>query len=390
MQRPYGHLDARLAKLLWGIAAVLAIAAIPMTGCKGFFIPVCQANNDCPTSTTTGTDTGTGTGSARGGSFHAGTVAVSNSAPRQSVIYVADPARQRVQGFSVSSRGLAPMRPFYTAGQTTVAVALSMKTHLLFRATREGVIYIDRIENDGAPAPENRQQAAALVGHPSALAIDGTKNLLFVASSDPASLRVFHVDSKRGTLQPSAQDAISLGPWDPVQMALTLNGQNVFIALGKGGVDGFRIGTNGTLNGRIHISPTDPGVSQDNALAFDREGKYLFVGERGAGIRAFSLQPDGALTGISGSPADGWATGPSALVVSSEDGVLYASYPSLKEIVAYRVGPTGDVTPLRVVSFSSAASSSALSLGIDGAHLFTLAQDGSLRALPTSEFLPSR
>lgn len=382
MQRPHDGLDAEIRKLLWGIAALLVAAAPAMTGCKGFFIPVCQANNNCPTSSTTPP------ASVHSGPLHAGRVSVSGSVQQPSVIYVADPARQRVQGFSMSNDRLVPMQPFYTAGQTTIAVALSEKDHLLFRATREGIIYIDRIESDGALAPDNRQQVAAFVPHPAALVIDSTRNLLFVASSNPASLRVFEIDAKTGTLQLSAQGAISLGASNPVQLALTPNHRYVFAALGGDGVDGFQIHANGTLSSRIHVSPMHPGVSQDNALAFDSGGKYLFVGEAGVGIRVLSLGSDGALAGISGSSVTGPSTGPSALAVSS-DGILYASYPALKEIAAYKIGSGGDIALFRTVPFSSAASPSALSIGIDGANLFTLMQDGNLHALRTAEFASS-
>lgn len=377
-----------MRKLLWGVAALLVATAPAMTGCKGFFIPVCQANNNCPTSSTTPPAT-TPPASVHSGPLHAGRVSVSGFVQQPSVIYVVDPARQRVQGFSMSHDRLVPMQPFYTAGQTTIAVALSEKEHLLFRATEEGAIYVDRIGNDGAPTPENLQQAVASVAHPAALAIENKRNLLFIASSNPASLRVFKIDAKTGTLQLSAQGAISLGASNPVQLALTPNHRYVFVALGGDGVDSFQIHANGTLSSRIHVSPMHPGVSQDNALAFDGGGKYLFAGEAGVGIRVLSFGPDGALAGISGSSVAGPSAGPSALAVSS-DGILYASYPALKEIAAYKIGSGGDIALIRTVPFSSAASPSALSIGIDGANLFALTQGGNLHALRTAEFVSSR
>lgn len=298
----------------------------------------------------------------------------SSVARAQSFVYVNNQdTTNTISGFSVETNGVLtaiPGSPFITggAGSTTTCYGL------------------DRI------------------------AISATAKLLFVSNSGDQTISAFQIDTSTGSL--------TLAPGSPVASGLTLDSCGIMslaatpdgqylMASSNGRIQSFSIAANGALT---------PAVLTTNCCApmvgmkISADGKLLAVSNE-TSVSIYTINPDGSLTLVPGSPFPQMGTGlVSGLEFSCAADRLYASEASFGKTAitdAWSVSASGTLTPIAGSPFlSSGTDANVVLLSPDNAHLFTtdqldnavtsfnVAADGSLARIgafgsPASLHVPS-
>ncbi|MGC1870667.1 MAG: beta-propeller fold lactonase family protein [Acidobacteriaceae bacterium] len=325
-----------------------AIVLIGTTGCTGFFIPVCQANNDC----------GGGTGTY------------------SSYAYVANATTGTLTGFPVPTATFTTLTgTSYTLGTTPTALAATPSGAFLYVATLAGSIFVYTIGTNGALTIGNGGSPVVQALYPTWMTIDPSGNWLFVVSKSSPQLLIFQINTSTGVITQSSQGTVALSSGNPTQVYVTPNNQYVYIGLGPGGTDGFTFNSStGAVSGKVHLAPLN-GAS-DNSFAADNDSAYLFVGEAGTGIRSLAIGTGGGLTEVTGSPFAS-QLGPQSIVVDPTNAYVYVANRTANVITGYTLGTDGTLKPLSTSPFSTGSTPNAMSLDSTGTYLFVVNSGGS-------------
>jgi len=214
--------------------------------------------------------------------------------------------------------------------------------------------------------------------------MDRSGKWLFVASSAAGGLQEFQIDAASGALH-SVSQAPALDPGKPIEVYLTPNNQELFVALGNGGVDAFPFdSTTGATGARQHIAPLHSG-SADTVVTSDSASRNLYVSEANTGIRAFSIGSGATVQEISGSPFGSPQTAPTSMMIAASSGDLVVANSPAKSIVQYSIAADGS---LAVVSRSSSPTDSSPAALISGKNGNVLSI--SKNAVPKLAHLPSQ
>jgi 6-phosphogluconolactonase len=334
----------------WVTSALLAaIVLIGTTGCGGgFFIPVCQANNDC------------GGGSGTFSSF----------------AYVANATTATLAGFPIPTAAFTTLTgTSYTLGTTPTALAATPKGAFLYVATLAGSIFMYTIGTNGALTLGNGGSPVVQALYPTWMTIDPSGNWLFIVSKSSPQLLVFQINTSSGVITQTSQGTILLSSGNPTQVYVTPNNQFVYIGLGPGGTDGFTFNSStGAATGKVHLAPLN-GAS-DNTFAADATSAFLFVGEAGSGIRSLAIGTDGSLAEVAGSPFTS-PLGPQAIVVDPTNTYVYVANRTENVITGYTLGTDGSLTQLSSSPFATGSTPNAMSLDSTGKYLFVVNSGGS-------------
>lgn len=331
-----------------GTALLAAIVLIETTGCGGFFIPVCQANNDC----------GGGNGTY------------------SSYAYVANATTGTLTGFPVPTAAFTTLTgTSYTLGTTPTALAATPSGAFLYVATLAGSIFVYTVGTNGVLTLGNGGSPVVQALYPTWMTIDPSGNWLFVVSKSSPQLLVFQINTSSGVITQTSQGTILLSSGNPTQVYVTPNNQYVYIGLGPGGTDGFTFNSStGVVSGKIHLAPLN-GAS-DNSFAADNNSAYLFVGEAGSGIRSLAIGTGGGLQEVTGSPFAS-QLGPQSIVVDPSNTYVYVANRTANVITGYTLGTGGTLTPLSTSPFSTGSTPNAMSLDSTGKYLFVVNSGGS-------------
>ena len=329
-------------------ALLAAVVLIETTGCSGFFIPVCQANNNC----------GGGNGTY------------------SSYAYVANATTGTLAGFPVPTATFTTLTgTTYTLGTTPTALAATPNGAFLYVATLAGSIFLYTIGTNGVLTLGNSGTPVVQALYPTWMTIDPSGNWLFVVSKSSSQLLIFQINTSTGTITQTSQGTIALSSGNPTQVYVTPDNQYVYIGLGPGGTDGFTFNSStGVVSGKIHLVPLN-GAS-DNTFAADNNSAYLFVGEAGTGIRSLAIGTGGGLTEVTGSPFAS-QLGPQSIVVDPTNAYVYVANRTANLITGYTLGTGGTLTPLSTSPFSTGSAPNAMSLDSTGKYLFVVNSGGS-------------
>jgi 6-phosphogluconolactonase (cycloisomerase 2 family) len=322
-----------------------------MLGCGSgkFFVPTCQQTNSC------------------GG----------GSTSYSSYTYVANQ--------TIGTLGLLPIpkKTFssltsqtITLGTPPSALAATPKGTFLYVATNPGPIFVYSIGSNGALTLGNNGSYVATTLLPVSMAIDPSGQWLFLVSQSISTLLEYQIDPSTGALTPVGQGTpLDIG--SPTQVYVTPDDKNVYVGIGTGGIDGFAFNsTTGALSNGQHYATKGGAGSSVNALAADNNSAFLFAGETGSGIRAFSIGTNGALKEISGSPFS-TQLGPKSIVVDPTNQFVYVASSTAGSITGYSMASSGALTQLSSSPFSTGAAPVAMSLDSTGAYLFVVCNGGS-------------
>ncbi len=328
-----------------------------MTGCSGFFVPLCQEYNTCTSTTTTGTTGTTATTAAiasTGGP-------ITPSGLNSSYVYVANANNSTIGAFAIASGKLATIpSSTVTTPALPTAIAGTPNGKFLYLATSDGAIYLNTIASAGNLEAGNSGNPVATAVQPTWMSMDRTGKWLFVASSSAKDMQEFQIDAATGALHFVSQGP-ALDPGRPTEAYLTPDNHEMFVALGKGGVDAFPFdAATGTLGTRQHIAPLHAGLSADDALTTDTASRNLFVAEANAGIRVFTIGAGAALQEISGSPFGLAQKVPTSLAVDRSSGNLFVASSDSNTITEYSIASDGALAVVSRKSSSTDSSPAAL------------------------------
>lgn len=347
-----------LSGALCGLAIVFLAVVVPATtGCKGFFMPVCQANNDCVSS-------GSGSGSGSG------------SATYSSYAYVANATTETIAAFPLPTATFTSISgTSYNLSSALSALAATPKGTFLYVATGgNGSVFVYSIGTNGALTLGNSGSPVASTLNPTWMTIDPSGNWLFMVSSDLTALFEYQINPTTGALTQIGQ-GITLDAGSPTQVYVTPNDQYLYVGLGSGGTDGFTFNsTSGALSGQMHLAPLN-GAS-DNTFAADNNSAYLFVGEAGSGIRVLTIGTGGALKEVTGSPFTS-PLGPQSIVVDPSNTYVYVANRTANVITGYTLGTGGTLTQLSSSPFATGSAPTAISLDSTGKYLLVINAGGS-------------
>jgi len=247
------------------LAITVGLGALALlAGCKSFFTAV----------TTT-----TGTGTA-------------------SFVYVANVASTGSGGtlteYSLTSGVLAQLSGSpITLPATPTSVVVAPNDAFLFVGTDLGV-FLYTINSDGT-LTEGNTDTIVYQGptQPVSMAIDSTSSWLIIANKTSTELDALPLDPTTGVPTTPTPASITLSAASPVQVTMAPANNNVFVALGSGGVNALSFTASNASNplGKPVGINLLKGSTAANAVAVDTTSAYLFIGEStsGSGLRLISI-----------------------------------------------------------------------------------------------------
>jgi len=261
------------------------------------------------------------------------------------VLYVAGRAGG-VSGFQINSDGslLAVAGSPFVAGMDPFAVAIDPSTRFLYVANKLSAnISIFTIGTGGILTSVGTIIAGL---NPVGLAIDKNAVNLYAASSS-AGTYVYKINQNDGTL--TRVDIVV--PHSGVSSAVAVDpiGQFVYVANGAapGAIDAYaRNASTGDLTLTSAASfPT--GGTNPTAIAIDPTGTHLYATNQDSNtVAAFTINADGSLTKVTGSP---FVTGqmPTSATVDPSGKFLYLTNFNSATVSVYNIGPDGALTSRR-------------------------------------------
>lgn len=334
------RLRISLAGVLCGLAIVFLAVVVPSTtGCSGFFIPVCQANNDC----------GGGNGTY------------------SSYAYVANSTIGTIEEFPVPTATFTSLTgSSLSLGAVPTALAATPTGTLLYVSTTSSSVVVYTIGTNGALT----QGTAVSSLLPTGMTVDRSGTWLFVVSSSSQQVVPYQINSSTGAL--TAQSTVVLDGY-PTQVYFTPNNQYVYIGVGNSGTDVFTFNSStGAMSKVQHLAAS--GVGSDNTFAADNNSNYLFIGEAGTGVRECTIGSGGALTVVG--TVGTTEVGPSSIVVDPTNTYVYVSYKGSQEIVGYTLATGGTLTPFSSSPITTGSLPVAMSLDSTGKYLFAISSGG--------------
>ena len=276
------------------LSLLLLLAVLPgMTGCNGFFVPVCVETDTCPapvagvptvtgisptsgpvaggtsvtitgtnftgatavsfgsTAVTNGTVNSTGTqitvtspAASSSGTVYitvttsGGTSATSSASQftygsaAASYIYVANATASTLTALSLSSGTLTALSGSpYTLGTAPSAVAITPSGSLLYVASSSGNVYVYTVAANGSLTLGNGGKSVTSLLNPSYMTVDKTGTWLFLISQSLTQMFEYQINPTTGVLTAPAGNPTSTVTLssDPAQIYITPNNQYVYV-----------------------------------------------------------------------------------------------------------------------------------------------------------------
>lgn len=208
---------------------------------------------------------------------------------------------------------------------------------------------------------------------PKLVIMDSAGSYLYVGNSGSADISVFSIDSGSGVLSQVGTN-FQLGI-SPLNMKLSPSGKFLYVTGGsqQAGSPGYIaiLSVNAGVLGLISI--IQPG-SSPYGLAIDPSGSHLYTANFGDNtISEFTINADGSLTELSGSPIGESSsnTSPVCLLIDNSGKYLYvANQQSAGNLGAYAIGSDGGLSLLSNSPFPTAAQPSFIAADPSGKYLF--------------------
>lgn len=183
----------------------------------------------------------------------------------------------------------------------------------------------------------------------------------------------------------------------PTQM-VTVQKKFLYISSADGTVTGNLIDPTTGFMTLVPNSPTN--VAGGSSIAADPSGQHIFVGDvSGQQISVFTVNADGSLTAVAGSPFATSGMAPKVIVTDGTGKFLYASDGGASGLLgAFAISATGGLTPVTGNPFSiytakiAGEASGKFLLGVTGlsgdnrVHVLAIAADGTLAEVSGSPF----
>ena len=344
---------------------------LALSGCGKFFQP-----------------NSTGSGSGGGG----GTPTPTPGSTLDSIYVVnSNPNLLTTAGFSLSSTGTLGNLNISPASTGTLSntIAINPAGSLVWVGSLLGAIYVYVVNSNGTLSLGNNGQAlpissvsiSGMVVDPSGRYLLVLSNTSLTGGGTPPNVSVFQINPTNGTLTALTENGnpyVSLDNGSAVQIAFAPNGTQVYVTLGTGGVDALTFSPiNGGLSKlSVHLNPLGNGYA-DQGLATDPKGKYLFVTETGGnGVRVLTINPDGTLNEVAGSPYP-TGLGAKSVVVDKTGAYVYVANSTINTISGFSLSSTGTLAPLAGSPYGTGSGPQALAEDNTSGYLVAICGAGN-------------
>jgi 6-phosphogluconolactonase (cycloisomerase 2 family)/Zn-dependent membrane protease YugP len=209
----------------------------------------------------------------------------------------------------------------------------------------------------GSPVATGGLGANAACSSVNRLALSAGNNLLFVSNGGDQSISAFAINPTSGALTAAAgspfASGLTLDACSGISLSATPDGR-FLMASSNGQIKTFSIGAGGVLSA---LSTATNSVVPNASMKISANGHLLAV-SNGASVSVFSINPDGSLTAVAGSPFAETGTATLAgLDFSSTSGLLYGAEASATASLAdaWTVGTNGALSAVTGSPFSIGA-----------------------------------
>src|SRR4051812_2236730 len=208
----------------------------------------------------------------------------------------------------------------------------------------------------GSPVATGGLGANAACSSVNRLALSAGNNLLFVSNGGDQTISAFAIDPTSGALTAAGSplaSGLTLDACSGISLSATPDGR-FLMASSNGKITTFSIGAGGVL---ASLSTAANPVVPNASMKISANGQLLAV-SNGASVSVFSINPDGSLTAVAGSPFAEAGTGTLAgLDFSSTSGLLFGAEASATAAFAdaWTIGANGALSSVAGSPFSTTA-----------------------------------
>ncbi|HLH19717.1 MAG TPA: beta-propeller fold lactonase family protein [Bryobacteraceae bacterium] len=239
----------------------------------------------------------------------------------QNFAYVANSASGNVTGYFVDSftPNLTPLptSPFPAVTPTSVVVD-PHRPFVYVTNLGPGILTIGSVQGwkinpvTGALTPTNNGASLPTGYTPTDAIIDATGSFLYVANSGSTSVSVYSIDQTTGDLTANGPPVATVG--GPFSIALiAISGQQFAYVLETGGIEPFRIESNGQLTSVNGFVPIDSStLTWITAVSLGPASNFLYVADSNGKI--WEAQAAGGSVNVFGSVSSGTNTSPQYIV----------------------------------------------------------------------------
>jgi 6-phosphogluconolactonase len=260
-----------------------------------------------------------------------------------------------VAGFSLANGALSVISG--SAWQVSLepnALAITPNNAYLYMGSAAGGIYVYTIGSNGAISLGNSGAPVATGVEPSVLRVDPTGKWLIGADAFAGEAYVFQIGSG-GVLTSISSSFITLNSTTPAtDMQITPSGSYIFVSCGTAGIYTLSFNSSNGAMAQVHgvLSPKTNGGA-DNGMAITPSGSYLLAAETGIGaVRVFSIQTNGVIGEVSGSPV-AVGTGAYSVLVDSTGNYVYVADRTAGNIKGFSIDTAGALTAIAGSPFAA-------------------------------------
>ena len=259
-----------------------------------------------------------------------------------------------------------------SAGQAVQSIVIHPSKKFMYAANSgESDISLFTISSVGVLTEGSRTNVTPDGTAPTLLALDSAGGFLYVGNSGSNNISVFSIDSGTGALTPVGTP-FQIGTI-PLNMALSPSGGVLYVT-GQSQANGFIEAF--TLNQGIPtVVNNSPFITGNGpyGLALAPGGGFLYTANTlDSSISEFTINADGSLTEISGSPIGESVqnSSPVALFIDKSGAFLYVADQGSTSLAAYSIGSDGTLALLTNSPFATGSGPGAIASDSGGKYLF--------------------
>ena len=279
-------------------------------------------------------------------------------------------------------------------GFSTVKVNQTPQTcgqcQFVYSTTNSGEILTFPVSSTGALGTPTSVAGPANSAGIITLVPGGTQQVyLYVSDPGDNTIRVYNI-ARNGSIAPASVGPYPLGNANGTAGELALFGTTLYVASSGGGISAFSVNSDGSL-ATVAGSPFAAGVGLSHLAVIPSETvantTFLYAAntdDANGSISAFNIRPNGALAPVAGSP---FATVPGGGPAGFYDGgkILYVALQNANGVAALNIADDGSLTPVAGSPFSAGHGTSSLT-GADGFLFATNNSDGTISSYSIDPF----
>jgi len=272
----------------------------------------------------------------------------------------------------------------FAAGTGTVAVGADSGGKFVFAANQGGGVSAFTVDRTSGVLAEVTGSPFAAGTNPAWVAVDPGGRFVYVVNSGSNDVSGYTVNSSGALTAFSAR--VTLGG-TPIRASVDPGGRFLYVGLGATGTAAFKINqTDGTLTLTDTVSPAPCAASDDMAL--DPNSKFLFIADGASAVCAYAVNAStGDLTLIAnpGGSTNAFAAGanPVAVAVGANGKFLFTANRGSSNVSGFSINADGTLTAMSGSPFSSGSTPVDVTVDPSGSFVYTANFGGSTLSIFT-------